>query len=114
MTVRPATSARSTPRSPRTSWSTSTRLRHRPGPPPPPGTVIGVDLTPEMLATARRHGRDRLALLALADARRLRDDDLLAPGPLDRLLQGSGWSLAGYDDGPDRFLAQADRITLGT
>ena len=138
----------------------------------PAGTVIGVDLTPEMLATARGPGRHRHALLALADARRLplpgasadgafaagllphlpdpgrgladlarvvrpggrlvlfhpsgrgalavrhgrrlRDDDLLAPGPLDRLLQSSGWSLAGYDDGPDRFLAQADRATLGT
>ena len=54
------------------------------------------------------------AALAARHGRRLRDDDLLAPGPLDRLLQGSGWSLAGYDDGPDRFLAQADRITLGT
>jgi hypothetical protein len=37
----------------------------------PDGTVLGVDLTPEMLATARRHGRHRHALLAMADARRL-------------------------------------------
>ena len=54
------------------------------------------------------------AALAARHGRRLRDDDLLAPGPLDRLLQGTGWWLAGYDDGPDRFLAVADRITLAT
>jgi len=137
----------------------------------PDGTVLGVDLTPEMLATARRHGRHRHALLAMADARRLplpagavdgafaagllphvpdpgraladlarvvrpggqlalfhpsgraalaarqgrlpRDDDLLAPGPLDRLLRASGWSLASYDDGPGRFLALAERRGWG-
>jgi RimJ/RimL family protein N-acetyltransferase len=137
----------------------------------PDGTVLGVDLTPEMLATARRHGRHRHALLAMADARRLplragavdgafaaallphvpdpgraladlarvvrpggqlalfhpsgraalaarqgrlpRDDDLLAPGPLDRLLRACGWSLASYDDGPGRFLALAERRGWG-
>jgi SAM-dependent methyltransferase len=37
----------------------------------PGGAVLGLDLTPEMLAAARRHGRDADALLVLADARRL-------------------------------------------
>jgi SAM-dependent methyltransferase len=37
----------------------------------PAGTVVGIDLTPEMLATARRHGRHADAALVLADARRL-------------------------------------------
>jgi SAM-dependent methyltransferase len=131
----------------------------------PDGRVLGVDLTPEMLATARGHGRDAYALLVLADAhrlplpsasvdgafaagllphlpdpglgltelarvvvpggrlvlfhpsgraalaarqgRRLREDDLLAPNPLRRQLQRTGWRLARYDDGPDRFLAMA-------
>jgi hypothetical protein len=135
----------------------------------PTGHVLGVDLTPEMLATARRHGRHAHAALALADARRLplrsgsvdgafaaglvphlpdpglglaelarvvgaggrlvlfhpsgraalaarhgrllREDDLLAPGPLRRLLQRTGWCLAGYDDGPGRFLAVAERVS---
>ena len=35
------------------------------------GRVVGLDLTPEMLATARRYGRDADAGLVLADARRL-------------------------------------------
>lgn len=37
----------------------------------PAGTVIGVDLTPEMLAQARARGRDAAAALILADARSL-------------------------------------------
>jgi SAM-dependent methyltransferase len=37
----------------------------------PAGTVIGVDLTPEMLAAARAGRRDARATLVLADARRL-------------------------------------------
>jgi SAM-dependent methyltransferase len=133
------------------------------------GHVLGFDLTPEMLATARRHGRHAHALLVLADARRLplpagsvdggfaagllphlpdpgqglaelarvialggrlvlfhpsgraalaarhgrrlREDDLLAPDPLRRRLQRTGWWLARYDDGPDRFLAVAERVS---
>ena len=50
-----------------------------------------------------RHGH---AALALADGRRLREDDLLAPDPLRRLLQWTGWWLARHDDGPDRFLGR--------
>jgi hypothetical protein len=64
-----------------------------------------------MLATARRHGRHGHAALALADGRRLREDDLLAPDPLRRLLQRTGWWLARHDDGPDRFLAVAERVS---
>ena len=133
----------------------------------PGGHVLGVDLTPEMLAAARGYGRHTQALLILADARRLplpaasvdgvfaagllphipdpgqgladlsrvvrpggrlvlfhpsgraalaarrgrrpRDDDLLASDPLRRLLDRTGWWLARYDDGPDRFLALAER-----
>jgi hypothetical protein len=51
------------------------------------------------VATARRHGR------------LLREDDLLAPDPLRQLLQQSGWRLTRYDDGPDRLLAVAHRVS---
>jgi SAM-dependent methyltransferase len=37
----------------------------------PGGLVLGLDLTPEMVTAARRAGRDRVARLAIADARRL-------------------------------------------
>src|SRR5437868_2215923 len=37
----------------------------------PAGTVIGVDLTPDMLRVAARAGRDRVAHLVEADAARL-------------------------------------------
>jgi SAM-dependent methyltransferase len=37
----------------------------------PAGRVVGLDLTPDMLAAARAAGRDRRAGLVLADARRL-------------------------------------------
>jgi SAM-dependent methyltransferase len=133
----------------------------------PAGTVLGVDLTPEMLVTARRYGRHRHGWLLLADARRLplgdgqvdaafaagllphlpdpdgglaelarvtrpggrlalfhpsgraalaarqgrrlREDDTLAHANLRRLLARTGWRLDRYDDGPDRFLAVAER-----
>jgi len=138
----------------------------------PSGHVLGVDLTPEMLATARIRGRHTHALLVLADARRLplrtgsvdagfaagllphlpdpgrglaelarvirpsgrlalfhpsgraalaarqgrrlHEDDLLAPAPLRRLLEQSGWRLDRYDDGPNRFLAIAERVSPRT
>jgi ubiquinone/menaquinone biosynthesis C-methylase UbiE len=56
----------------------------------PDGTVIGVDLTPEMLAAARDHGRLAVAALLLADTRflPLRDagvDAVLAAGLLPHL-----------------------------
>jgi SAM-dependent methyltransferase len=37
----------------------------------PGGRVLGLDLTPDMVAAARRAGRDRVAALGIADARRL-------------------------------------------
>ena len=54
------------------------------------GTVVGVDLTPEMLAAARDHGRLTVAALLLADTRflPLRDasvDAVLAAGLLPHL-----------------------------
>ena len=51
--------------------------------------------------------------LAARHNRRLGHDDPLAPGPLDQLLRRTGWSLDGYEDGPDRFLALAERAPPG-
>jgi SAM-dependent methyltransferase len=56
----------------------------------PAGTVIGIDLTPEMLTAARDHGRLAVAALILADTRSLpvRDaslDAVLAAGLLPHL-----------------------------
>jgi SAM-dependent methyltransferase len=56
------------------------------------------------------HPSGRAALTA-RHGRHLRQDDLLAPDPLRRLLQRTGWWLARYDDGPDRFLAVAERAS---
>jgi SAM-dependent methyltransferase len=50
---------------------TGRALPHLRGAVGPAGNVLGVDLTPEMLATARRHGRHLHGWLVLADARRL-------------------------------------------
>jgi SAM-dependent methyltransferase len=50
---------------------TGRALPHLRGAVGPGGKVLGVDLTPEMLATARHHGRQRHGWLVLADARRL-------------------------------------------
>jgi SAM-dependent methyltransferase len=132
------------------------------------GLVVGVDVTPEMLAEAARRRRGGpTASLLLADAERLpipsqtvdavfaagllphlaepraglaelarvcrpggrlavfhpigratlaarhgrrpSDDDLLAPDRLARLLDDTGWTAAGIDDGPERYLALAVR-----
>ena len=51
------------------------------------------------------------AALAARHGRRPRDDDLLAPGPVRHQLQAAGWRPARYDDGPDRFLAVAERAS---
>jgi ubiquinone/menaquinone biosynthesis C-methylase UbiE len=50
---------------------TGRALPHLRGAVGPGGNVLGVDLTPEMLATARQHGRHLHGWLVLADARRL-------------------------------------------
>jgi SAM-dependent methyltransferase len=50
---------------------TGRALPHLRGAVGPGGGVLGVDLTPEMLATARHHGRHRHGWLVLADARHL-------------------------------------------
>ena len=49
------------------------------------------------------------AALAARQGRRLREDDTLARANLRRLLERTGWRLDRYDDGPDRFLAVAER-----
>jgi hypothetical protein len=49
------------------------------------------------------------AALAARQGRRLREDDTLAHANLRRLLERTGWRLDRYDDGPDRFLAVAER-----
>jgi hypothetical protein len=89
------------------------RLRRRPGAPPPrprarPGRA-GPGGPPRRPAGAvPPSGR---AALAARHGRVLRDDDLLAPGPLRRLLDRTGWWLDRYDDGPNRFLAIAERTS---
>jgi hypothetical protein len=57
----------------------------------PGGTVIAVDLTPEMLWHARAEGRAGCATL------------------LERLTSATGWRLTTYDDADQRFLAIAAR-----
>jgi SAM-dependent methyltransferase len=49
------------------------------------------------------------AALAARHGRVLRSDEPLAEGPLTAAAARSGWRLVRYDDGPDRFLALADR-----
>jgi SAM-dependent methyltransferase len=133
----------------------------------PAGSVIAVDLTPEMLRVAADKGRGAHAMLLLADALRLplktaivdatlaagllshlpnpedalaelarvtrpggrlamfhpvgraalaarrghdlRADDIRAEANLRPVLDRTGWSLTGYDDGSDRYLALATR-----
>ncbi|MCW2918346.1 MAG: SAM-dependent methyltransferase [Actinomycetia bacterium] len=134
------------------------------------GSVIAVDLTPEMLHVAAEKGRGEHAALLLADtlclplgtarvdavlaagllshlpdpeaalaelarvtrpggrlamfhpvgraalaARRghaLRADDIRAEPNLRPVLERTGWSLTGYDDAPDRYLALAVRSSV--
>ncbi|MFD3453099.1 class I SAM-dependent methyltransferase [Streptomyces sp. NPDC058691] len=131
----------------------------------PSGTVVGADLTPEMLTAAVRAGRAADGVLVLADCaclplrdgvvdavfaaglighlpdpvaclrelarvtrpggllalfhplgraalaarqgRRLTPDDLRAEPNLRPLLEGAGWTMTGYTDSEDRFLAMA-------
>ncbi|GAB3860812.1 hypothetical protein GCM10027610_102370 [Dactylosporangium cerinum] len=49
------------------------------------------------------------AALAARHGRVLRPDEPLAEGPLTAAAARAGWRLVRYDDGPDRFLALADR-----
>jgi hypothetical protein len=37
------------------------------------------------------------------------DDDVLAPGPVARLLEAAGWRLVDLDDSDQRYLALAAR-----
>ncbi|WP_328314575.1 class I SAM-dependent methyltransferase [Streptomyces sp. NBC_00442] len=68
------------------------------------GTVIGVDLTPEMLAEATRAGRDRYAALLRADVSRLP----LRPACLD-VVFGAG--LISHLPQPARDLRELARVT---
>jgi SAM-dependent methyltransferase len=70
----------------------------------PGGTVLGLDLTPEMLATARRHGRAAAATLVLADARRLP----LRDGSVDAVFAAG---LLPHLPDPDAALAGIARVT---
>jgi SAM-dependent methyltransferase len=66
----------------------------------PRGSVIALDLTPEMLAQARAQGRAEYAALVLAarHGRTLSPDEPLAEAPLRRSMHHAGWQLTGYDD----------------
>jgi SAM-dependent methyltransferase len=70
----------------------------------PGGTVLGVDLTPEMLATARRYGRHRHGWLVLADARRLP----LRDGEVDAAFAAG---LLPHLPDPDGGLTELARVT---
>jgi hypothetical protein len=48
---------------------------------------------------------------AARHGRRPRDEDLLAPDRLRRLLRRTCWRLDRYDDGRDRFLAVTERVS---
>ncbi len=61
----------------------------------PRGHVLGVDVTPAMLASGARHGRA------------LGPGDLLAEQNLRPALQSSGWRLDEYEDAGGHFLARA-------
>jgi hypothetical protein len=63
----------------------------------PLGHVLGLDVTPDMLAA--RHGRA------------LRPDEPLAEAVLGQSLAAAGWELTGYDDPADHFWASAVRVS---
>lgn len=69
----------------------------------PTGTVVGADLTPEMLAEAVRAGRDRAAALVLADVARLP----LRDGALDAVF---GAGLVSHLAEPARDLRELARV----
>jgi SAM-dependent methyltransferase len=68
------------------------------------GTVIGIDVTPEMLHAVRGHGRGEAAALLLADARRLP----LAPASLDAIFAAG---LVQHLPDPVAGLAELARVT---
>jgi SAM-dependent methyltransferase len=70
----------------------------------PAGRVIGLDLTPDMVAAARTAGRDRLATLVIADARRLP----LAGGVADVVFAAG---LVQHLPDPGGGLAELARVT---
>jgi SAM-dependent methyltransferase len=70
----------------------------------PAGRAIGLDLTPDMVAAARAAGRDRLATLVIADARRLP----LADGCADVVFAAG---LVQHLPKPEAGLAELARVT---
>jgi SAM-dependent methyltransferase len=70
----------------------------------PAGAVLGVDLTPEMLATARRYGRHLHGWLVLADARRL-------PLPAGGVDGAFAAGLLPHLPDPDGGLTELARVT---
>ncbi|MFI9272796.1 class I SAM-dependent methyltransferase [Kitasatospora sp. NPDC052896] len=75
-------------------------LRHAVG---PSGTVLGLDLTPEMLQQAARAGRSGLAVLAVADCARLP----LPDGALDAVFAAG---LIAHLPGPLAALTELARV----
>ena len=68
------------------------------------GLVVGVDITPEMLAEAAGRGRHRDARLVLGDVRRLP----LGPGTVDAVLAAG---LVGHHGDAVEVLAELARVT---
>ncbi|WMX43697.1 class I SAM-dependent methyltransferase [Streptomyces roseicoloratus] len=69
----------------------------------PTGTVVGIDLTPEMLAEAVKAGRDRIGSLILADVAGLP----LRAGALDAVF---GAGLVSHLADPERGLRELARV----
>lgn len=68
------------------------------------GSILGIDVTPEMLAEARRRGRGEFATLILADATKLP----LADGSLDAVFTSG---LVSHLPDPVAGLAELARVT---